>query len=120
MEVNGVTNLAFTIPETPGVPATAGGSASGTDESLDDGASDVASDDGAEVVDPFDDYYPEQEPDLLYEFTPYAEEDLSAEGMIQKPETSDKTAGETLFIFLIPVLLLVFVVVFIVLRCKRS
>ncbi|MBP8969648.1 MAG: leucine-rich repeat domain-containing protein [Lachnospiraceae bacterium] len=120
MEVNGVTNLAFTIPETPGVPAAAGGSVSGTDESLDDGASDVASDDGAEVVDPFDDYYPEQEPDLLYEFPPYAEEDLSAEGMMQEPETSDKTAGETLFIFLIPVLLLVVVVVYIVLRCKRS
>ena len=136
MEVNNVSNLSFTIPESAGVPAVAGagdttGSADGTQPS-DDGAaaSDVVSTDGSDDVDSqadassdssdSDDDYPEflpQEDDLL----PIPGDEVQAGTQVQEPvpESLDSTAGATLFKIFIPIILIVIAIVLIVLRRKK-
>ncbi len=153
MEVNGVTNLSFTIPETAGVPASgnaggavgttgtsdadggvgdggesAGGEAAGADANGGDGvagdaagdeagedgvAGDSASDAGTVTSedDPCEDYYQEQEDDLI----DYPVDDLPTGSQVQEP-----AAGGTLFKILIPILLIVIAIVVIVLRRRKN
>ena len=136
MEVNNVSNLSFTIPESAGVPAVAGagdttGSADGTQPS-DDGAaaSDVVSTDGSadgdsqtdassDSSDSEDDYpvFLPQEDDLL----PIPGDEVQAGTQVQEPvsESLDSTAGATLFKIFIPIILIVIAIVLIVLRRKK-
>ena len=133
MEVNGVPNAAFTVPETAGVPASVSdttGSAlgtvsdsagvSGNDESsgfegmtvgeaLENGAADI----GENPVDE----------SLTADLTDSAEESevLPATGALEDipAESADKTSGETLLIFIIPVLIVAVIVVIILRRRKK-
>ncbi len=136
MEVNGVTNLSFTIPDTAGVPAGEGGNAvgasgetdaadglaagdeSGTPVSDDASAEEFSVEDAGsdDTSDPVEMIY--QEDDLL----PYDTDGADQPAMETEepvPESSDSTAGETIILLLIPILLIVIAIVVIVLRRKK-
>ncbi|MBO4910346.1 MAG: leucine-rich repeat domain-containing protein [Lachnospiraceae bacterium] len=146
MEVNGVSNLSFTIPETAGVPASgnaggavgttgtsdadggvgdgsesAGGSTGGEAAGADSGEGDSASEAGTVTSedDPCEDYYQEQEDDLIDYPVDNGEVTLGQE--TQQTEGNVPAAGSGIGLkILIPILLIVIAIVVIVLRRKRS
>ncbi len=119
MEVNGVGNMSFTIPETAGVPASGISAGDEGDSAKEETFSEMSTDDADAVIDT-PEVFPEAEPDLDPAVWEQAEE-LQTQQPIDQPaeQPADYTACETLLKIFIPILLIVIAIVLIVLRRRK-
>ena len=119
MEVNGVGNMSFTIPETAGVPASGISAGDEGDSAKEEAFSEMSTDDADAVIDTPEDF-PEAEPDLDPAVWEQSEE-LQTQQPIDQPaeQPADYTACETLLKIFIPILLIVIAIVLIVLRRRK-
>ena len=119
MEVNGVGNMSFTIPETAGVPASGISAGDEGDSAKEETFSEMSTDDADAVIDT-PEVFPEAEPDLDPAVWEQSEE-LQTQQPIDQPaeQPADYTACETLLKIFIPILLIVIAIVLIVLRRRK-